>query len=149
MNYADLGAYINQQVRAVDSKFNPWTDGFNFDNVPQASLDKRYHINMNSTSTGDGQQAFTDTIDIFVQASFKGGNKVQQKIFESLDLMRNVRDKIVNAQDLYAYNTTLDPDQTIQKIVPLSIVAEALPTNDDDFKITISLQAITAYTFCS
>ena len=149
MNYSQIRTYFKNQIQAVDSDFREWTDGFNFENVPSSIFDKAYHISTPTTNSSDEQQSFTDLIEVDLGASFKGGRNVQDKIFQSLDLMRDVRNKIVNIKDLNDYNDTINSDQHLQKISPVTIGVSPLNTNDDRFTIALSFTVITAYSFCA
>ena len=149
MKISDIRTYLKTQINLVSSAFEEWTDGFNFENVPSNKQDYSYHITINIPSIADGDNWIEESHDITIQFGFKGGNNVQDALFSAMDIVDDVKLKIINRESLNTYVSLNDFEEPLVKVIPNSQVAEPLPTNDDRFIITLSLTGIIFKTYCN
>jgi hypothetical protein len=148
MNFSAIRDYVKGKILEIDPTFREWQDGFNFENVPSAIFDKAYHITILAINSENGDAYINDSLSLRIQFSFKGNNAVQDKIFSMLDIVNNMRLRIINLQDLNTFNETYG-DNTLQRIIPLSLNVQPLNSNDDRFIISLDFNIVISFTYCN
>lgn len=71
MSLASVRPYFRARLNALD--YTEWTDGFNFQNIPQTILDKSYHIEVGTVAgTKVGQLVTEIEFPVVVRVFFQG-----------------------------------------------------------------------------
>lgn len=65
--------------------FSEWTDGFNFENIPETILDKAFHVLVESIAGGPINHTHQDTVaSVVLRVFFRGYRDVSGAIDESI-----------------------------------------------------------------
>ena len=149
MKFSEIRSYLKERVEETDSNFYEWLDGYNFENVPSVQFDMSYHITLNSPTIVTNQTNIEIPVSIIVQFGFSGENSVQNKIFTSMDLVSDVKMNILNREKLELFMINNSINDPMISIEANSQVHTSLPTNDDRFKITLTMTGRTFRTYCN
>lgn len=146
--YSKVRKYINQQIKDIYGKdLNEWKDGFNTDNIPRTELKKgAYHIFYEPSSIVQGQSSVDTSLSVDVTLAFSAKNKVQDKYDEAMDKASNLMRSCASQSAMYSFRDT--DNYPIQQVSPTGITATPFDTNDNSFKIVISMDVLINETIC-
>lgn len=133
----EIKNYIRQQLTATDSDFKEHTDAFNFENIAESLLNKRYFMSYEINTVENGQN-MEETANISLQIFFKGYKTPLETLDESMELVNTFRLNLLRFIDIASYNSTLSGDFKILGIDSVSQSNSPLDeSNDNSLIITV------------
>lgn len=114
--------------------YTEWTDGFNFENIPQTIFDRAYHVaSQRVDAVSQSQQGLQTDQEVVLRVFFKAFRNVN----EGIDLALSSLEGIVR-EILLASNRTTGT-QGLRNVVLRSVDLEpALDENDNTIKLTLT-----------
>ncbi len=124
MALSDVRSYYRSKLDSLN--YSEWTDGFNFENIPQSILDRSYHLEIGVITSGaSSQTVFTFSYPITVRIFLKGFVDPSGAIDDAILQSETVLASVLDAQARYSEN--------IKSIDPLSIsILQLADSNDND-----------------
>ena len=140
MTLGGVRGYFRTHLDAVG--LSEWRDGFNFENIPANILDRAYHIEVGTTTTGPANQMhYTFQMPITVRVFLKGFRDPSQSIDDALDLANTIYAEVLDAANRL---------QTagLKDIRPTSVFPQPLQlTNDNAVILELGFIAYLIYGF--
>tara|TARA_R110000824_G_scaffold362789_1_gene550775 strand:- start:446 stop:868 length:423 start_codon:yes stop_codon:yes gene_type:complete len=136
MSLKPVRTYIKDRLTATDSSFKEHTDGFNTDNIGRNTLDKSYHILVDSVDNQEsGGNYVQDSISIKVQLYYKGYRNIQSAIDSAIDQAHDFKLRAINPANWTS---------TVKSVVCDNIRTTTLDANDNVVIMEIDLTIMAA-----
>tara|TARA_R110001632_G_scaffold52197_6_gene129728 strand:+ start:840 stop:1277 length:438 start_codon:yes stop_codon:yes gene_type:complete len=144
--YSKVRAYLRDQIKSVIPKAYEHKDVFNVENIASSKIDEAFHIAYSPASISIGQQNVETTVTVIITLFFKAERDVQVRYDSAMDLASNVMRTCASTASVYAAR---DIDgYPIQQVAPTGINTEQFDTNDNTFKIILSMDLLIIETIC-
>lgn len=130
MSLSAIRPFLRTRMNALG--FTEWTDGFNFDNIPETILDKAYHI---SSPSADGRAVTMHDLQVDFGHEIEVFRKGFNDPAEAIDMI------IEDMEDIIC--DLLDPEQRFDGHLNIEIKGFTLEPlndeNDNSVKATLSI----------
>lgn len=148
MIYSKAHKYIKQQVESVLPNPHEHKDVFNVDNVASSIISKKdaYHIGITFGGQERQDQSIDTTLSCAITLFYKAGKDVQREYLEALDISSDVVRSCSSLSAMYAFRST--DNYPIQRANIGSVETEPFDTNDNSFKIIISMELLIDESIC-
>lgn len=125
--------YMRTVLAGLSGDFVEWSDGFNFQNIPQTIIDRAYFIETGFVTSGPANQlAHEFNYPLTLRVFFEGTRDPQAKIDEALQEGDNILSVVLDPtqrlgqaediKDVYLTNLTVNPlDETNDNAVILQM----------------------------
>lgn len=132
---ADFLALIKEIIPTAKE----WKDAFNFENIPSTIFNNSVHISYSVDSVEKGQTTITDSINVVVRLFFSGNRNPQEALDSAMDTSHLVRLNCISISNKPEGYLSIDS---------VSIIPEALDTNDNKMIVTLTFNAKKYFTNC-
>lgn len=91
MSFSSIRPYFRTVLASVDSNLKEWTDGFNFENIPENIIDKSWHLTFNPTSPiSTNQNCFKIDYPVSLNVFLSPGREVADGIDSANSLGQSI-----------------------------------------------------------
>lgn len=131
MSFKPIRTFLENRLKEIDSEFEAIATPFNVDEPAATNFNKRYHIFYGDVGgTVSNQQTTTDTVNATTTLYFDGYRDETEALDSAMDLANAYRMRCLQAK-------FLKTEKNIKRVVPVSIVATPLGTNDNKIKVVL------------
>lgn len=123
--------YIRQQLTATDSDFEEHDDAFNFENIAETNLNKRYFMNY-EISTIENGLTMEDNANVTLQIFFKGYRNPLETLDDSMELVNTFRLNLLSPSNIASYNSSLTGGFSLLGIDSVSQTPTPLADSNDN-----------------
>lgn len=132
MSWNILRGYFRDAVQTVHPNWSEWRDAYNYENIPAASIDSKFHLEIGPlASEGRNDQSFGDFAEVTLRIHKKTGK-------DNVDAFDSLLDTAYNIRKECASLNRLASSANIINVVMDNMVTEFIESNDNTLRFTLS-----------
>lgn len=140
MSISSIRTYIRTVMSTVDADHKEWTDGFNFENIPQNIIHKSWHLTFNPTSPiSTNQNCFKIDYPVTLNVFLLGGRDMSEVIDSANTLGQSIYQECLDHSNRLGITAT--STAKIINIVP-SVMSINPYGQDNDNTVRLQLDFI-------
>jgi hypothetical protein len=137
MSFKNVRTFLTNRIKEIDSDFEVVDKPFDVDDPAATNFNKRFHIFYGDiTTTTANQQTTTDIVNAVVNLYFDGYRDQTEALDESVDVANRIRMRCLQPKFLLG-------EKFIKRVVPTSIVATPIDSNDNKIRVRLEFSIAT------